>query len=240
VAEPLLSLEGLYKRYGSLLAAEGISFALERGIVHGLVGPAGSGKSTIAGLVSGTLLPDRGTITFRGESIERKSAGERARMGIVLAAGSAAMFPDETVLDNVRIACEAVRREVGAIFGRTTEATDLAAWRVLAVTNLKTRSQLRASSLGFIDRRWLEIAMALVCEPQVIVFDEPFAGATAGEIQEIGDFVLKLKPKHALLVTDRSAKRMAAFGGPVTVLTRGHDAATGSPAETSSVAEPVA
>jgi branched-chain amino acid transport system ATP-binding protein len=231
VAEPLLSAAGLSKRFGSHTAAEDISFALEGGVIHAIVGAAKSGKSTIAGLVAGTILPDKGTITFRGSAIENKSAGERVRMGIAVVAGSAAIFPEETVLDNVRITREAVRGEASSIFNRDGEATEVAAWRTLTATNLRTRSHLRAVSLGFIDRRWLEIAMALVCEPEVLVFDEPFAGAGAGEIRELCDFFHGLKRKHAILLTDRSAERVAPLAGRISVLARGRTITMGSPEE---------
>ena len=231
MAEPLLTATGLSKRFGSCTAAEDISFALHAGVVHAIVGPAKSGKSTVAGLVAGTILPDEGSITFRGGAIEHTPAGERARSGIALVAGRAALFPDETVLDNVRIAREAVRREANSIFGRAGEATEIASWRVLITTNLKTRGHVRAGSLGGIDKRWLEIAMALVCEPEVIVFDEPLAGAGAAEIRELFDFFRKLNGKHAILLTDRSAERVSPLAGRITVLAHGRAVATGSPQE---------
>ena len=152
-------------------------------------------------------------------------------MGIALVTGSAAVFPDETVLDNVSIAREAVCRQASSIFGRGAEATEVAAWRVLIATNLKTRGHVRAGSLGLIDKRWLEIAMALVCEPEVIVFDEPLAGARADEIRELCNFFHKLNGKHAILLTDRSAERVSPLAGRISVLAHGRAIATGSPEE---------
>lgn len=231
MAEPRLLAAGLSKRFGPHTAAEDISFALERGVIHAVVGAAGSGKSTVAGLIAGTILPDKGTIAFRGSTIEGKTAGERVRMGIALVAGSAAIFPDETVLDNVRIVREAVRGTASSIFGRAGEATEVVAWRALVATKLKTRGLLRAASLNRVDKRWLEIAMALACDPEVVVFDEPFAGAGTGEIRELCEFLQELKPKYAVLLTDRSTERVSRLAGRISVLVRGRTVAAGSPEE---------
>lgn len=231
MTEPLLTAQAISKRFGARPGAEDISLALEAGLMHAVVGPAKSGKSTIAGLVAGTVLPDEGTITFRGSAIQGKTAGERARMGIALVAGSDGIFAGETVLDNVRIAREAVRRRAGSDFGPRSEVTELAAWRALIATHLKTHAQLRAGSLGFIDRRWLQIAMALVGEPEVLVLDEPFAGADPGDVKELGEFLDRLKRRHAILLTDRSIERVTPWAGKISLLAHGRVVVTASPQE---------
>jgi branched-chain amino acid transport system ATP-binding protein len=233
VAEALLSTQGLTKRFGNSTAVDDISLAVETGMIHAIVGTPNSGKSTLAGLLAGTIFPDRGTIRLNGRAIERKPARERVRMGIALFAGSAAAFPEESVLDNVRIVREASRRKAGSILGGGGEATEVAAWRALAVTNLKKHAHLRASGLEFMDRRWLEIAQVLVCEPQVIVFDELFAGASPGDVQELCELLLGLKGKHAIILNDRSVERVLPFASRISMLAYGRVIATGAPEEIS-------
>jgi branched-chain amino acid transport system ATP-binding protein len=151
-------------------------------------------------------------------------------MGISLIADREAIFPDETVLENVCLAREAVRRE-SSMLRQIKEATEIVAWRMLIATNLKAKAQSRASSLSFLDQRWLSLAMALACDPVVFVFDEPFAGADEGEIRELADFIQALARKSAVVLTDRSIERMFALAGRISILARGRVVNEGSPHE---------
>ncbi len=229
MAEALVSAQGLTKRFGSSTAVEDISFVLEAGASHAIVGTTNSGKSALAGLLAGTIFPDKGTIHISGKAVERVPAGERVRMGIALVNGSTAAFPEESVFDNVRVVREASRRRAGSIFGGSGEATEVAAWRALAVTNLKKRAHMRASDLEFMDRRWLEIAQALVCEPRILVFDEPFAGAGPGDVRELCELLQQLREKHAIILTDRNVERVLPLADWISVLARGRVIVTGTP-----------
>ena len=190
----LLETRGLGRAFGALQAVAGVSLAVEPGEVRAIIGPNGAGKTTLFHLISGLLAPTAGRVLFRGGDVTALPAPARCRRGISRTFQITSIFPELSVLENVRIA---VQLRSGGNFrlvgGRTTlEASEERARASLDSLGLLARATEPASTLPHGDQRLLEIAMAVAQEPALLLLDEPTQGlspedtlATVAVIREV-------------------------------------------------------
>jgi branched-chain amino acid transport system ATP-binding protein len=174
----LLETRGLGRAFGALQAVAGVSLAVEPGEVRAVIGPNGAGKTTLFHLISGLLAPTSGRVLFRGDDVTALPAPARCRRGISRTFQITSIFPDLSVLENVRIA---VQLRSGGNFrlvgGRATlEASETRARASLDSLGLLGRAVEPASTLPHGDQRLLEIAMAVAQEPELLLLDEPTQG----------------------------------------------------------------
>lgn len=175
---PILSLRGATKRFGGLVAVNGIDFDVTEHEVMGLIGPNGSGKSTTLNLISGALKPTSGTISLRGTPITGLPAQDIARRGIARTFQLVRLLPSMTVLDNVR---------AGAVFGhrrRWSHEADDHAMRMLELVDLAGRAHAMVGQLTYIDTKRVELARVLASDPKVLLLDEWLAGLNPTELEE--------------------------------------------------------
>ncbi len=173
----LLELSGLKKRFGGLAAVDGVSFAIAEGEVVGLLGPNGSGKTTVLNMISGALAPSDGAITLQGQRIAGLKPHRVARMGVARTFQLVRILPSLSVLENVIAAVSfGYRRHWGAA------ARDLAMAQLEAF-GLAGRAGESADSLNYIDQKRLELARALASEPSLLLLDEWLAGLNPTELQ---------------------------------------------------------
>jgi branched-chain amino acid transport system ATP-binding protein len=190
----LLETRGLGRAFGALQAVAGVSLAVEPGEVRAIIGPNGAGKTTLFHLISGLLAPTAGRVLFRGDDITALPAPARCRRGISRTFQITSIFPELSVLENVRIA---VQLRSGGNFrlvgGRgALEASEERARASLDSLGLLARATEPASTLPHGDQRLLEIAMAVAQEPALLLLDEPTQGlspedtvATVAVIREV-------------------------------------------------------
>jgi branched-chain amino acid transport system ATP-binding protein len=174
----LLETRGLGRAFGALQAVAGVSLTVEPGEVRAIIGPNGAGKTTLFHLISGLLAPTAGRVLFRGDDITALPAPARCRLGISRTFQITSIFPELSVLENVRIA---VQLRSGGNFqlvgGRATlEASEERARVSLDSLGLLGRAAEPASTLPHGDQRLLEIAMAVAQEPALLLLDEPTQG----------------------------------------------------------------
>ena len=195
---PLLSVEGVERRFGGLLAVNDVSFELKAGEILGLIGPNGAGKSTMFNLITGVLRPDRGRIRFLGMDITRRPQREIARAGIARTFQHVKLRPRMTLFDNVLLGTYA-RTRAGFLAGalRLDRAEEsqarYEAIRLLQRVGLAERAFESAGTLPLGSQRLLEIARALAADPMLLVLDEPAAGLRRTEKLDLARLFEKLR-----------------------------------------------
>jgi branched-chain amino acid transport system ATP-binding protein/branched-chain amino acid transport system permease protein len=236
--ETLLEATGLRRSFGSLVAVDGVDLELETGSVHALVGPNGSGKTTVLKLLAGSLGDEGGAVLLAGRDVSRLTARERALAGIVRTLQATAVFAGHSALENVLVGAGLRRRYGGA--GRTllatpksraeTAGTRAAAGRALEAVGLDWAAAARADGLAAFDQRLLMIATTLATQPRVLLLDEPAAGAGTDDLERIATLLARLRGQGlAVLLVEHNLRLVRAAADRVTVLEAGRVIASGAP-----------
>lgn len=222
-----LRVEEIYRSFGGVLALAGVSLQALPGERHAVIGPNGAGKSTLFKVIAGELQPTRGRVYLGGREITGLPQERIARLGLGRTFQRSSLFPELTVWENLALARKAARGWT-AHWRRALEP-DEAVVRVLAQVGLSERSQEAAGRLSHGEKRQLEIAMALVQEPQILLLDEPLAGLSGAERERIGRLILGLDPGITVLLVEHDLDYALAFAHKVTVLHYGKVVAQGPP-----------
>ena len=200
MAVAALNVEDLRCRLGGVSAVADVSFSVPDGCTAGLIGPNGAGKSTLVGLISGTRLPDAGTVTLFGEDISRLPAWKRSRSGLARTFQLSGEFARLTVLENLMVACRDKTGETlwGALFRRRRwKAVERVhaerAWELLERFRLEHKANEYAGLLSGGEKRMVEIMRGLMSHPRVLLLDEPLAGINPTLRDEITQYLWSLK-----------------------------------------------
>jgi ABC-type branched-subunit amino acid transport system ATPase component len=237
--EPVLVAEGLTKRFGSVIAADGVSLELAPGEICALVGPNGSGKTTVLRLLAGVLHPDAGNVLLDGSDLAHTPPRERARRGVVRTLQGSAAFGDLTALENLtvgaglrRVHGGAVRTAVATPRARAEEAvTRTAARAVLADVGLAWAAEARAGELAGPEQRLLAVAAALATQPRVLLLDEPSAGASLDDVRRLDTLLSRMRDNGvAILLVEHNLRLVSSVADRVIVMAAGAVIATGTPA----------
>ncbi len=240
-AAPVLETHGLTIRFGGQVAVDHVTCAFHPGTLTAIVGPNGAGKTTYFNLISGQLRAAAGDVLLRGERITRLTAPLRARRGLGRAFQLTNLFPDLTVLENVRLAVQA-HAGIGLHFlGMASDRADIAAraFGFLERVHLADRAGVAAAVLSHGDQRKLEVAILLALEPEIFMFDEPTAGMSVDEVPVILDLIesIKLQGDKTILLVEHKMDVVRRLADRVIVLHQGALVADGDPAEV--VASPI-
>jgi branched-chain amino acid transport system ATP-binding protein len=234
IAEPpVLRTEDLTIRFGGHVAVDRVSCAFERGTLTAIVGPNGAGKTTYFNLISGQLRSTAGRVTLFGRDITGFSAPRRTRAGIGRAFQLTNLFPNLTVLENVRIAVQA-RHDTGfdvwSLAARRRELVELAEHH-LSRTGLLDKMDAVAASLPHGDQRKLEVAVLLALESEVLMFDEPTAGMSIDEVPVVLDLIHAIKADAArtILLVEHKMDVVRSLADRIIVLHNGALVADGAP-----------
>ena len=235
LAAPVLETRDLTIRFGGQVAVDRVSCAFHPGTLTAIVGPNGAGKTTYFNLISGQLRASAGDVFLRGDRISRHSAPARARAGLGRAFQLTNLFPDLTVLENVRLAVQA-RAGVGLnMFALASDRADLTdrAMAYLEQVRLPARAQAPAAALGHGDQRKLEVAILLALEPDIFMFDEPTAGMSVDEVPVLLDLIEAIKSQYdkTILLVEHKMDVVRRLADRVIVLHQGALVADGEPAE---------
>lgn len=236
----VLSLNNLTKRFGGLVAVNGVSLTLEKGDLAGLIGPNGAGKTTVFNLLTGVYTPTSGSIQFAGQEISGKKPYEIARLGMCRTFQNIRLFPDLTVLDNVRTAA-AVRENTGLFqtilqtekFRQSEKAITKEAEELLDLLDLRDVTNEISTSLPYGKQRRLEIARALATRPQVLLLDEPAAGMNPQESSDLMRLIRRLRDEFGvtILLIEHDMSVVMGVCEHITVLVYGQPIAFGTPME---------
>src|SRR5215469_7215506 len=178
MATPLLELNHVTKRFGSVVIAEDLSFSVGAGDTVGIVGPNGAGKTSLFGLISGDLAPGVGQVSFAGRTVTRLDSAARCRLGVGRTYQVPRPFTDMTVFENVLVAAQ----QGGGLRRKASYAVAAGA---LERTGILREANLPASRLGLLQRKRLEIARALATSPTLLLLDEVAGGLTDPEVAEL-------------------------------------------------------
>jgi branched-chain amino acid transport system ATP-binding protein len=229
----ILEIRGLAKRFGALLASDGIDLEIREGETHAIIGPNGAGKTTLIAQLAGGIRPDAGTVRFAGEDITALPAAARARRGLARSFQITSIYPEFSALRNVMLAVQA-RAGHSFRFWKAVggdEALRAPALAILDEVGLGPRAEIQAASLAHGEQRALEIAMALATKPRLLLLDEPVAGMGAEETQRMVAFLSTLKGGKTMLLVEHDMDAVFSLADRVSVLVYGRIIATGTPPE---------
>jgi lipopolysaccharide export system ATP-binding protein len=219
----LFQIEQISKRFGGRQVVTGVTMTVEPGEVVGLLGANGAGKSTVFRMAVGLLKPDSGKISFVDQDVTQAAMHRRAHLGMGYLAQEPTVFTSLSVADNVRIVLEQYHPR-SEIAGRLDG--------LLGELNLRHLAESRAASLSGGERRRLEITRALVVEPKLLFFDEPFAGVDPRSRGDITTITQQLKQRGiSVLITDHHAESILRMVDRLYVMEAGSILASGTPDE---------
>ncbi|MCO5089604.1 ABC transporter ATP-binding protein [Bosea sp. (in: a-proteobacteria)] len=230
---PLLMIRGLRKRFGGLAASDGVDLDLREGEIHALIGPNGAGKTTLIAQLFGELKHDEGSIRLSGEEIGALPTAGRVRRGLARTFQITQLLPDFTMLDNVALAVQARRSHSFRFLAkaRYDEGLRDGARRHLAAAGLGDRAGTRVADLSHGEQKQLEFAIALACEPRLLLLDEPMAGLGHAESEEMVAMLTALKGRVTMLLVEHDMDAVFALADRISVLVYGRVIATGTASE---------
>ncbi|MCS6810056.1 MAG: ABC transporter ATP-binding protein [Tepidimonas sp.] len=231
MVEPALQARDLTKRFGGLIAVDGVSLSLERQRLHAVIGPNGAGKSTLTNLLAGELAPTAGTLWLAGRNVTGAKPDALARLGLGRSFQRTNILAPLTVWENVRLAAQARAGGIWRIWQRAERCAEVnaRAERALELAGLQSRAHRLAGAISHGEQRQLEIAMTLATEPTVLLLDEPLAGMGSAEAERMIELLLALKRDHALMLVEHDMDAVFALADELTVMVNGRVIAHGAP-----------
>ncbi len=231
MTDVLLKGSGITRRWGGLVAVDGVSIDLHRGEVHAVIGTNGAGKSTLINILSGEIPPSAGRVELLGRDATRWSQPKRARNGLGRSYQRNTIYPGFSVFENCRLAAQARTPRPWAVWqgADRCHASNDAALAVVQRTGLFDVADRAAGMLSHGQKRQLEIAMCLATEPQVLLLDEPLAGMGAEETDRMLALLADLKAEHAILLVEHDMDAVFRIADRITVMVNGAVIATDTP-----------
>jgi branched-chain amino acid transport system ATP-binding protein len=233
MARILLEVAGLCKSFGALRATNDLSFTVTRNHIHALIGPNGAGKTTLVNQLSGDLLPDSGDIFFNGVNVTGQKAYQMALLGIRRSFQITHIFENLTVAENMGLALCAQSGHNFRFFRhwRRSQVVKENLTVALETVDLLHRAEVPAIQLSHGEKRQLEVGMAMVGNPELLILDEPMAGMGPGGTTELTKLIRRLKGKFTILLVEHDMDVVFSLADRVTVLVYGENLATGTPDE---------
>ena len=226
MAEALLEIDELTKRFGGVIASDSISLCVPKGELHAIIGPNGAGKTTLIGQLAGEIAADAGRIRFEGRDVTALPTDRRSQLGLARSFQITSLFLDFTVLDNVALAVQA---HAGHSFRFWRDSLRTPARAALARVGLAGRADVVVSNLSHGEHRQLEIAMALATTPRMLLLDEPMAGMGPDESARMVKTLRELKRELTILLIEHDMEAVFALADRITVLVYGRIIASGTP-----------
>jgi branched-chain amino acid transport system ATP-binding protein len=231
VSAAMLEVQGLGKSFGGLRATDNVNLDVSAGELVAIIGPNGAGKTTLINLLAGVYRPDQGTIRFQGENVTSLAVHARSLRGLARSFQIASIFPELTILENVALAAQAHKGHSYRFWRRVDHDKVIfgAAGEVIKELGLANRMHRQASALAHGEKRVLEIAMALVTGPKMLLLDEPMAGLGTEESREMIKFIAGIKGKYSILLIEHDMEAVFALADRIFVLASGTVIASGAP-----------
>jgi len=232
LADPLLRVEKLVRRFGGILATDNLSLDFESGELHAIIGPNGAGKTTLISQLIGQLRPSGGTIRFAGEDITHLPAWRRSQLGLARSFQITSLLPDFTAADNVALAAQAREGHSFRFWRNARKEKPIreAARAALARVGLEHRADVVVSKLSHGEQRELELAVALATRPRLLLLDEPMAGLGATESARMVKLLADLRKEATIILVEHDMNAVFALADRITVLVYGRVIASGEPA----------
>ncbi len=227
MTQPLLEVQGLSKSFGGFTALDNVSLHVDRGERLGLIGPNGSGKTTMINCISGALRNDSGSVVFQGQNITGLKPHQRTRLGIARSFQLPKPFTSMTVLDNLCIPLEYAAKERTTMAGRREEGME-----ILKLVGMDDKAHNSSGGLTQIDMRKLELARAMAAKPDLLISDEAMAGLSGSEVDEILEKLFAMNERGVgIIMIEHVMRAVMRFSQRVVVLDAGKKIAEGNPDE---------
>jgi branched-chain amino acid transport system ATP-binding protein len=232
VAEPLLRVQNLVRRFGGITATDDLSLEVAKGELHAIIGPNGAGKTTLITQLTGQLQPNSGTIHFGGRDITGLPAYQRSALGLARSFQITSLLPDFTAADNVALAAQAHDGHSFYFWGNARKEKRLreAAHAALARVGLEARADVVVSQLSHGEQRELELAVALATKPQLLLLDEPMAGLGVSESARMVELLKELRREVTIILVEHDMEAVFALADRISVLVYGRVIACDVPA----------
>ena len=231
MAEAILELSGMVKRFGGLAATDGVDLAVQDGEIHALIGPNGAGKTTLIHQISGAMQPDEGRVRFSGRDVTGLSMHERVLAGLARSYQVTSIFKRFTVLDNLALAVQARAGSSLRFWHAAVKESTLfdEAHSILERVSLASRAQAVAGTLAHGEQRQLEVGLALATQPKLLLLDEPMAGMGPDESERMLALISRLREQVSFLLVEHDMDAVFRLADRISVLVSGRVIASGSP-----------
>lgn len=235
----LLEIKDVTMRFGGLVAIDNLTTSVEKGEIRAVIGPNGAGKTTLINVLTGMYPPTLGGVYFKGRPLNGLRPYDRVKLGMGRTFQNLRLFPSLTVRENVMVA-QFCRTRTNIVentlhlpsVGREERAVRAKVDAELEFVGLLDKADWRSKSLPYGQQRLLEIARALATEPELILLDEPGAGMTPQETQELGALIKRIRDRGlTVLLVDHKMRMVMSTSDSVTVISFGKKIAEGTPAE---------
>ena len=233
MADPLLRVENLVRRFGGIVATDNLSLDVAQGELHAIIGPNGAGKTTLIGQLTGQLLPNSGSIRFAGRDITAMPAYRRSALGLARSFQITSLLSDFSAADNVALAAQAHDGHSFHFWGDARKEKHLRDKALSALTRvgLADRADVVVSKLSHGEQRELELAVALATSPQLLLLDEPMAGLGATESARMVTLLQELRREVTIVLVEHDMEAVFALADRITVLVYGRLIACDKPNE---------
>lgn len=235
MSEIILEARNLRKEFGGLVAVADVTLKVAQNSVHSIIGPNGAGKTTFFNLLTGNYKPTRGQVIFRGEDITTAPLHRRAHLGLGRSFQITNIFPNLTVLENVRLAAQAINPGNFNLLRRADSYTGLIerAQEVLTIVGLENEMGALASTLPHGGKRKLELAILLAPDPDVLLLDEPTAGMASEQVSELMQTIdnIRTTQNKTIVLVEHNMNVVMNVSDKITVMNVGQLLAEGTPKE---------
>ena len=233
MAEPLLSVKGLVRRFGGIIATDRVSLDVAQGELHAIIGPNGAGKTTLISQLTGHLSPHAGSVSLAGRDITDMPAYRRCALGLARSFQITSLLLDFTAADNVALAAQAHDGHSFRFLGDARKERSLRdkAMAALQRVGLSERADVLVSRLSHGEQRELELAVALATRPQLLLLDEPMAGLGTTESARMVKLLRELRKEVTIVLVEHDMEAVFALADRISVLVYGRVIASGSPSE---------
>jgi ABC-type branched-subunit amino acid transport system ATPase component len=230
-SDPILSIDGLTRRFGGLTAVDGVNFEIYDGEIVGLIGPNGAGKTTIFDCITGVRKPHAGTVIFNGEEIQAESPEDIQLRGLIRAFQEPRVFSSLSVTENMKAAQHRTGSLTEELFdGQSSEELDGRIEELLEFVELSDKRGLDAEELSHGQKKLLQLGMVLVSDPDLILLDEPTAGVNPATIEHISELIRSIKADGTtILLIEHNMDVIMDLSERIYALTNGRILAEGSP-----------
>jgi urea transport system ATP-binding protein len=222
VTQPLLELRQITMSFDGFLALRDLNLSLQPGELRAVIGPNGAGKTTFLDVITGKVKPTAGDVVFKGRSILGDQEFSIARLGIGRKFQSPRVFEKLTVRENLALAVSRPKTPWNLLAGRLSADQRDRISRLMEIVALQPRADLPAGSLSHGQKQWLEIAMLVGQDPDLLLVDEPVAGLTDEETDLTADLLKSLAGDHTVVVIEHDMEFIRRLDSHVTVLHQGH------------------
>lgn len=235
MSDVILEAVNLRKEFGGLVAVEDVSLQVQRGTVHSIIGPNGAGKTTFFNLLSGRYKATTGKVLFKGEDITNLPMHQRALKGIGRSFQITNLFPNLTVLENVRLAAQAHSKVNFQLFRRAESFSQFIdkAHEVLDLVGLSKEVHQLATVLPHGAKRKLELAIIIASEPELLLLDEPTAGMASEQVPELLETIQRVREQgnKTIVLVEHNMNLVMGVSDRITVMNLGRLLSEGTPAE---------